>query len=1274
MIKTKRRGLKAGLALTVVTMLLLSFMPGGPMPVNRVEAYGENEDETLFYAETWLYDYKYDREVQSNFAYNNDNQIAYQLKGGDQHVMTQKQCSDMHNGDRWMTGLQVPYELLNRRISAYYSNLNGSTPALYFGNFLGTATNLDEQRGDGEGQTPWQYTYIPDQAGNKYYYDAYSHYWQSANNAPKNNNGNVAVQGLVDRTLKNGNLTQNNGTIELPQFSDSFINANSDFVKKYSTGEGFPFNIIHNADGTKTYEFDSAYDAPRYYQNGEIKIGTIDNNGVANWRSDGKNVTAGGYGFFPFNTSSIKNTEVGRYNVNYGFGMKVNIPFNLSENGTIYDRNGNEVDVHFNFSGDDDVWVFIDGVLLLDIGGDHAKVSGDINFTRNSQQIYVSQAAAFKSSLNRKLKIEGEEAQDPQFSTIKNMFQAAGVAFNEDNFYNPLTEHTLTVFYMERGMFESNLSISFNFAPINHHQLTVGEQTEFNRVNPALVSQTKTVADKDVFNYTIQNQNTKSSDVANSGIRFPAFDNINRVNTEAAGNPSTVLASSDQIIKTPASSETHHYVYLKANGNINWRDGSARMAAYFFNSSGGSKWVDPENIGNGVYRFEVPEGYNKVIFTRMKPSGENDWENCWNQTPDLVISSGSYFCTPTGWESSVEKVGTANFGTNGSYPYSVTTQYPAIPYTFGELFTGGTQMAPLKQVAYDLTDPFASKDLTGITNNNGEFKLFYGEYANFRSQFSKDSTMNVVQDGSLYAADAALDTTTVTNANRYHNHTYTTASDRDGSRQVSEYYDSFVYTVDMNDQENRIEEYQQNQMRGIPYQFDNNNAARKDSIHLKQTFVNVVKVGDIVISKDLVNSGETNEQFTFDVTLSELYGDQSVRSVDISQLEYLVFPEGTTDYYGTNPISAGRAADGIKITEKQIAVIRAIPVGTKYSVTESSSSDYEIQTQNGMSGYITEGTYSYSPDGDITGTIIHNTAQSRNTPTVVNKRKTGSLKISKTITGDGADKSEKFSVTVSFNAPSGVDLGSYINRNTVVFGSTATTGTSLDLSLNLPRVTFEVTDGTVVTFTQIPYGTTYVVNENAGDYQSVISYGDQNKSIDSSGDTDTVSITNTKTLPDVAAIVIKKIDNYNNAVTGAEFRLYQTQADANTAFNTVKNHGSVSNGTAPSKNTNGDVFTFENLTPNTTYYIVETVVPEGYQGMTRYLTVTTGAKQTTVTKTAENPKIEIVMPETGGTPFLIDFSMIGVFAVGLAAAALIIYKRKLQSEAVYTDEKGRYKS
>ena len=325
-------------------------------------------------------------------------------------------------------------------------------------------------------------------------------------------------------------------------------------------------------------------------------------------------------------------------------------------------------------------------------------------------------------------------------------------------------------------------------------------------------------------------------------------------------------------------------------------------------------------------------------------------------------------------------------------------------------------------------------------------------------------------------------------------------------------------------------------------------------------------------------------------------------------------------------------------------------------------SDYEIAADSDDRSVL-DGVIAAS-DADNTNAVI----------TEVNRRKTGSLKISKTITGDGADKSEKFSVTVSFNAPSGVDLGSYINRNTVVFGSTATTGTSLDLSLNLPRVTFEVTDGTVVTFTQIPYGTTYVVNEKAGDYQSVISYGDQNKKIDSSGDTDTVSITNTKTLPDVAAIVIKKIDNYNNAVTGAEFRLYQTQADANTAFNTVKNHGSVSNGTAPSKNTKGDVFTFENLTPNTTYYIVETVVPEGYQGMTRYLTVTTGAKQTTVTKTAENPKIEIVMPETGGTPFLIDFSVIGVFAVGLAVAALIIYKRKLQSEAVYTDEKGRYKS
>ena len=355
-------------------------------------------DKNMYRLKSWDVDSGSNGEWEKQTKYYTDNQHAYR-RNSDGVDMSEEDCHNLINGDRWMTGLQVPYEHLNRKLSSYYSGTG--VPALYLGNFYGTATNLSEVRGNGINQTPWQYTYKTDQSGRYSYADVYNNFWESANAAPLNNNGNVAIQGLVDRKLSNGNLTQGNGSVQMPLFSDSFINANSTLMQKYPTSNGFPFNIIKNADGTKTYKFDSAYDAPRYYRNGAFYIGTLSQNGVANWRSDGNGVTAGGYGFFPFNSSSITDTEVGRQQVNYGFGMKVNIPFNLSENGTILDKNNNEVDVVFEFSGDDDVWVFVDGILMLDLGGDHAKVQGSINFNRNKQSVWIDHASTFNRSRSK---------------------------------------------------------------------------------------------------------------------------------------------------------------------------------------------------------------------------------------------------------------------------------------------------------------------------------------------------------------------------------------------------------------------------------------------------------------------------------------------------------------------------------------------------------------------------------------------------------------------------------------------------------------------------------------------------------------------------------------------------------------------------------------------------------------------------------------------------------------------------------------------------------
>ena len=89
------------------------------------------------------------------------------------------------------------------------------------------------------------------------------------------------------------------------------------------------------------------------------------------------------YGFFPFNENTTSKSAA-RYN--YGYGAKLEIPFTLTSTGTVEDKYKNEIPIRFYFSGDDDVWVFIDDQLVLDIGGDHARVSGVLEFDQRDNK------------------------------------------------------------------------------------------------------------------------------------------------------------------------------------------------------------------------------------------------------------------------------------------------------------------------------------------------------------------------------------------------------------------------------------------------------------------------------------------------------------------------------------------------------------------------------------------------------------------------------------------------------------------------------------------------------------------------------------------------------------------------------------------------------------------------------------------------------------------------------------------------------------------------
>ena len=203
----------------------------------------------------------------------------------------------------------------------------------------------------------------------------------------------------------------------------------------------FNVNAIASSFGTTTgghdyYEYDSTDGKDNAYitnLSNDKKTATIDYYADdAVWSGGTANNTKG---FFPFDYANKGNGAK-----DLGFGMKLTIPFTLNGNGTSNGVNTDGTDQEFRFSGDDDLWVFVDGKLVLDLGGAHARTEGSINF--HSKTVTANNKQAIASGVDRNGSFED--------------------GFNTNENY----VHTMTIYYMERGMFESNLKFGFSFHAI----------------------------------------------------------------------------------------------------------------------------------------------------------------------------------------------------------------------------------------------------------------------------------------------------------------------------------------------------------------------------------------------------------------------------------------------------------------------------------------------------------------------------------------------------------------------------------------------------------------------------------------------------------------------------------------------------------------------------------------------------------------------------------------------------------------------------------------
>lgn len=424
----------------------------------------------------------------------------------------------------------VPFREFDQALSDYYKDAGAQYP-IYTGHFQPAGS--PEFREIASTLKLFGYSNDDNVKFNRFM--AINNAQRNEDNTSGNEHTYYAYQGLVANTTSTGkadgapllNGTEK-ATVE-PHFNKDFLlGENSKNAKLGEVYENvkFPFtkvkNLFDNETDVDYWCFDSK-DTTLYLkqdsgQNSDSKyfLQRTDK------RESSKNVSASSnskdpYGYFPFNETA----NPGVFSTyNYGFGTKLQMDFTLTDDGMVKtekaDGTTEKTSIKFFFSGDDDVWVFIDGQLALDVGGAHGEVSGLLEFgekeedgkKKNSVTAYVS-----------RVKKGGTSDKDDKDKDEKNgNSHVKTITYNKDNdnkevinFYAQGTtltfdkgqKHTLTMYYMERGMWESNMAVAFNFP--DNNELQVQKEVKLDNVNPAFQNCFK---NQKIFNFTIQNQAT----------------------------------------------------------------------------------------------------------------------------------------------------------------------------------------------------------------------------------------------------------------------------------------------------------------------------------------------------------------------------------------------------------------------------------------------------------------------------------------------------------------------------------------------------------------------------------------------------------------------------------------------------------------------------------------------------------------------------------------------------------------------------------------------
>lgn len=651
-----------------------------------------------------------------------------------------------------------------------------------------------------------------------------------------------------------------------------------------------------------------------------------------------------GYGFFPFNETVTGSAP----QYNYGFGAKLQFDFTLTEDGKVVvgkDTSGRniEVPIKFFFSGDDDVWVYIDGKLMLDVGGAHGKASGLLEFgANNTVTPYVS---SNKNTDQNDTMVygSGETTKTVNYNGQPITFNKKGTTKTLEN----QSTHTLTMYYMERGMWESNMALAFNFP--DHNELQVEKQVDVSDVNPLFRDSFK---NQKIFTFNIQNLAThygttatytptikteKLPDTAYSSAK--GLLSYESSLPEGVGKGSAVLWSSDKsdpsslyrdqrrgTLTWDTAIDISQYSYLTFDVYVQGKqtDTCALSNLYveLWDTSGkqmgclGTKGLQSSDVYGAATALHPGTWYTVRLMLNSLKQVEG-----FDKTQLKSITVGDNYA---------RSIYLRNFTFSSAPTLPKQTGFTTAQYNVPDY--GSATTGKLENAAYAV---FSSNLGNGdVVDENGRFLLQDGETVTFNDQFRRGSYIALQEqiDTELYDTTWTVYENDVPVTSVSDNSKVVTTGEVNTLQNVSgtapndgRTEKAVVATLDGHNTQNAYTEAQKPNADMLVFRSYRNSADDNELTKLKVVFNNKVKTGKLIIRK-VPAEGETlaGQTFTFTVRFGDV-GGQSLGNI-IPPKEYTCTVENHNgEYYGE-------------------IVIDKIPVGTRFVVWENEQTGTSLKS------------------------------------------------------------------------------------------------------------------------------------------------------------------------------------------------------------------------------------------------------------------------------------------------------------------------------------------